>query len=355
MNTIAKWSIWMVLFSSTPIVAQISRKWSATAQKDFTSTPLIPEAHWLFSNLESIVPIPENLQGIPSYCEAFDKHTSTLRPQPMSLEEKEKAETIAKAENSNTVCDEWVPINQDVFIKTKWLSLFDYYAIWDSKNLNSYDYNLKSFTEPVALKLYDEDKGENWHIPVVSTEINSKYGTRRYRWHHGLDIDIEIGMPIYAAFDGVVRIAKYNSGGYGYYVLIRHKNGLETLYGHLKHYTVKEGQEVKAGQSIGLGGNTGRSTGPHLHFETRFRGHAFDPTYIFDFGDGAIRAEDFILTPEHYGGLVERLSAKYHRIRSGDTLGAIARRYGTSIRRVCQLSGISRKTVLRIGRSLRVR
>lgn len=320
--------------------------------------PLIPEAHWLFSNLDSIVPIPENLQGIPEYCEAFEKHTASLRERPLTPDEEkevEKAKVEEQRQTINTVCDEWVPVNEDVYVRTKWLSLFDYYAVWDSKNLNSYNYDLKHFTNPVSLQLYDEDKGENWHVPVVSTEINSKYGTRRYRWHHGLDIDIEIGMPIYAAFDGVVRIAKYNRGGYGYYVVVRHKNGLETLYGHLQSYYVKEGQEVKAGQTIGAGGNTGRSTGPHLHFETRFQGHAFDPTYIFDFGDGSIRVKDFTLSKEHYGGLVERASAKYHRIRSGDTLGAIARRYGTSIRRICQLSGISRKTVLRIGRSLRVR
>jgi murein DD-endopeptidase MepM/ murein hydrolase activator NlpD len=328
---------------------------SATSRKQATMPVVIPEAHWLFSNLDSLMPMPENLQGIPEYCEAYDAYTEALRPKPAAVAAAEEEAAQQAPEPQAAFCDEWVAVNEDTYIKAHWLNSFDYYAIWDSQNLNSYGYDLKSFTEPVTLRLYNEDEGESWHIPVNSLEINSKFGHRRYRWHHGLDIDLEVGMPIYATFDGVVRIAKYNRGGYGYYVLIRHKNGLETLYGHLQTYYVKEGQEVKAGQVIGLGGNTGRSTGPHLHFEARYRGHAFDPSYLFDFDDGSIRAESFVLTPQHYERMVERLAAKYHRVRRGDTLGAIAHRYGTSVRALCQLNGISKRTVLRIGRSVRVR
>lgn len=318
---------------------------------------LIPEAHWLFSNLDSVMPMPENLQGIPEYCKAYEEYTKSLRPRidPNKASAEEKTTFDKPNKNAATFCDDWVPITEERYIRTDWLTKFDYFATWDSKNVDPYGYDLKEFKEPVDLKLYDEDKDESWHLPVGSQEINSKYGLRRYRWHHGLDIDLEVGMPIYASFDGVVRIAKYNRGGYGYYVMLRHKNGLETLYGHLKTYYVKEGQEVRAGQLIGLGGNTGRSSGPHLHFETRYQGHSFDPTYIFDFDNGTIRAKDFTLTPNHYKRLVARLSAKYHRIRSGNTLGGLARRYGTSIRRICQLNGISRRTILRVGRSLRVR
>lgn len=250
---------------------------------------------------------------------------------------------------------EWVAVNDDTYIDVKWLTMEDYFAIWDSQNLNSYNYDLKNFREPVDFQLYDKHSGEYWHLPVESSKINSKYGVRRYRWHHGVDIDLEIGDPIYATFDGIVRISKYNKGGYGNYVLLRHKNGFETLYGHLDEAIVQEGQEVKAGTLIGFGGNTGRSTGPHLHFEVRYRGHSFNPSYIFKFTEGDIVGQHFTLTPDHYSDMVERSESKYHRIRKGETLGHIASKYGTRVSTICRLNGISTKTVLRVGRSLRVR
>ncbi|WP_083925150.1 M23 family metallopeptidase [Flexithrix dorotheae] len=238
-------------------------------------------------------------------------------------------------------------------INTKWLTSADYFGIWDTKNIDPYGYKVTDFKDTVVLNLF---KDTNWSVPLKNTEINSKYGLRRWRWHHGTDLDLTVGDSIFAAFDGVVRIAKYNYGGYGYYVMLRHENGLETLYGHLKKYLVKPGDEVKAGDLIGLGGNTGRSTGPHLHFETRYKGYAFNPSYLYDFEkDSLIVSNQFALTPDHYKGLIEMNSAKYHRIRSGDSLWVISRKYRTSINTLCRLNGISRKTTLRIGRSLRVR
>lgn len=115
--------------------------------------------------------------------------------------------------------------------------------------------------------------------------VTSGYGYRpRFgRMHKGIDLNLNVGDTVVAAFDGRVRITKYEARGYGYYVVVRHDNGMETVYGHLSRFLVKPGQYVKSGQPIALGGNTGRSTGPHLHFETRFMGIAINPTAIIDF------------------------------------------------------------------------
>lgn len=120
-------------------------------------------------------------------------------------------------------------------------------------------------------------------MPTYSKVITSKFGMRWKRQHKGVDIKVYIGDTIRAAWNGQVRVVKYNANGYGNFVVIRHKNGLETYYGHLSKQLVKANQLVKAGDPIGLGGNTGRSTGSHLHFETRLCGYAIDPLLLFDF------------------------------------------------------------------------
>jgi|GEM_PF-88410 len=258
-------------------------------------------------------------------------------------------------DTTESICEDETYIflnDSQTVIPIEYLNYDEYYAIWDSQNLDSYGFDLKDFKDTIVLKLYEEN---NWSPPVKATEINSMYGLRRWRWHHGVDLDLNRGDSIYAAFDGIVRMAKYNWGGYGYYVMLRHKNGLETLYGHLTKYLVKVGQEVKAGELIGLGGSTGRSTGPHLHFETRYKGHAFDPNFMYDFTKDSLRSSSFELTAKHYKGLVERSKNVYHKLRSGDTLSHLALRYGTSINRICRINGISRNTILRVGKTLRIR
>ncbi|MBP5210729.1 MAG: peptidoglycan DD-metalloendopeptidase family protein, partial [Bacteroidales bacterium] len=166
---------------------------------------------------------------------------------------------------------------------------------------------------------------------------------------------------------GVVRYIGYTreTGGYGNLVIIRHPNGLETYYGHLSKHLVAADEMVKAGEVIGLGGSTGRSTGPHLHFEARYKGQTFDPSRLIDFETGALR--DTILTLHdhyfsiysHYGQTDEESKAAAGRIvytvKSGDTLGAIASRYGTTVNNICNLNGISSKKVLKIGERLIVR
>jgi murein DD-endopeptidase MepM/ murein hydrolase activator NlpD len=138
-------------------------------------------------------------------------------------------------------------------------------------------------------------------------------------------------------------------------VVVRHKNGLETLYGHLSKFRVEVGQEVKAGELIGLGGNTGRSTGPHLHFEIRFQGLSINPTEVFDFNIGSIKGQYYDVTSSSFDHVIKTQEAIYHRVRSGETLSAIARRYGVRVSTLTRLNGISTNTILKVGRRLRVK
>ena len=128
----------------------------------------------------------------------------------------------------------------------------------------------------------------------------SPYGWRWQRGHHGVDIRLRTGEPIHAAFGGIVRIAS-RMGGYGNCIVLRHPNGLETLYGHLSKINVKLGQQVTAGEVIGLGGNTGNSTGPHLHFECRFLYQPFDPEWILDFSNYSLRTRRLHLDKSYFG------------------------------------------------------
>ena len=189
--------------------------------------------------------------------------------------------------------------------------------------------------------------------------ITSKYGPRRRRMHKGIDLKVLKGDTIRAAFNGKVRIKAFERRGYGYYVVLRHPNGLETIYGHLSKILVEENQLVRAGETIGLGGNTGRSTGSHLHFETRFLGQAINPAEIIDFENGVPHQDTYVFHNVKINGRRSNIYTSssdrlvYHRVKSGDTLGKIARIYGTSVNELCRLNGLKSTSVLRIGQSIR--
>ena len=199
-----------------------------------------------------------------------------------------------------------------------------------------------------------------FHMPTPSTRITSPFGPRWRRMHNGLDLKVNIGDTIVAAFDGKVRIVKYERRGYGKYVVIRHDNGLETVYGHLSKQLVEENQLVKAGEVIGLGGNTGRSTGSHLHFETRFLGIAINPIYMFDFPKQDIVADTYtfrkakgVKRAGSHDTQVADGTIRYHKVKSGDTLSRIAKLRGVSVSTLCKLNRIKPTTTLRIGQVLR--
>ena len=173
--------------------------------------------------------------------------------------------------------------------------------------------------------------------------------------HKGLDIKLNRGDTIKAAFDGVVRYAKYNRGGFGNLVIIRHYNGLETYYGHLSKVKVKVNQVVKSGDMLGLGGSTGRSRGPHLHFEIRYKDIPLDPLRMIDYDNQKLISNNFPITKKVFypNDFVE--NSLVVKIKSGDTLGKLAKKYHTSVKEICAMNKIKPNTTLRVGRQIRVR
>ena len=214
-----------------------------------------------------------------------------------------------------------------------------------------------------------------FHMPCDSRVVTSNFGARWGRMHKGTDIKVYIGDTIRAAFSGKVRIVRYEAAGYGKYVVIRHNNGLETVYGHMSAWLVEENQTVKAGQPIGLGGNTGRSTGSHLHFETRLCGVAINPTTFFDFVNQDVVADSYLFKKANYrrelasasrsarnssrqqsgsGSMdSENTVTHYQKVVAGETLSSIARKRNTTIDQICRMNHISKNVKVRPGQILR--
>ena len=227
-----------------------------------------------------------------------------------------------------------------------------YDGIWNNQYLKAYS----DITIPDSFKI----DLSSFTMPIEG-KITSAFGQRRRRFHYGTDLKLQTGDTVVAAFEGKIRVKQYEKRGYGYYLVLRHPNGLETVYGHLSKFLVDEGENVEAGQPIGLGGNTGRSTGSHLHFECRFLGQAIDPADIVDFKNFCTYDDSYLFMKSKINRVslhnnryiaLDR-SVKYHRIRAGDTLSKIAKKYKVSIAQLCRLNGIKPDTTLRIGRVLR--
>lgn len=190
------------------------------------------------------------------------------------------------------------------------------------------------------------------YVHPFKGRVTSRFGARWGRMHYGTDVGLRVGDTLVAAFDGIVRVSQRNYS-YGNIVIIFHKNGLETYYAHMSRLLVKPNQVVKAGQPIGLGGNTGRSRGPHLHFEVRYLGVPIDAQHLIDFEKYELIAEEFPLCKNTLYG-ISASGARYHRIRSGETLSSIARKYRTSVSRIKALNGM-RSNRIRAGATIRVR
>ncbi len=203
-------------------------------------------------------------------------------------------------------------------------------------------------------------------MPTTNTKITDIFGyrPRRRRVHNGIDVKVYVGDTIRSAFDGKVRIVK-NQGrrrGYGKYLVIRHNNGLETLYGHLSKWLVVEGQNVKAGQPIALGGNTGRSSGSHLHFETLLAGKNLNPALMFDFEKQDVTGDFYTYRKGVYqeidkktGKIIESAEPLYHKVRKGESLSVIARKCGVPVNTLYRLNKLTSRSVLRIGQRIRYR
>ncbi|MBK5196240.1 MAG: peptidoglycan DD-metalloendopeptidase family protein [Proteiniphilum sp.] len=246
-----------------------------------------------------------------------------------------------------------------------------YGGMWMNRSVNIYG-SLKNAPDTFIVDL------ENFTMPTLG-HMTSNFGRRgSRRYHYGIDIKAQTGDTIYAAFDGKIRVKQYEGRGYGYYVVIRHVNGLETVYGHLSKFLVDENDFVLSGEPIGLAGNTGRSFGSHLHFETRFLGKPINPNFIIDFDNKVTHRDEYLVTNSSYKKTTRSSSVrlastssaykqasnstnkyvsgdvKYHRIKQGDTLGAISKRYGVSVSKICSMNNISSRTLLRVGKSIRI-
>jgi murein DD-endopeptidase MepM/ murein hydrolase activator NlpD len=245
---------------------------------------------------------------------------------------------------------------------------YDVYCNWDTRNL----FHGKVDQSAMGSGLnFDLALSECDFVYPANGDMTSPFGPRWGRMHYGLDIDLEVGDHVMAAFEGMVRISQYHSS-YGNVIVVRHNNGLETLYAHLSQRKVVPGDHVEPGDIIGLGGNTGRSYGAHLHFEVRYLGQAFNPREIIDPSSRALINSSFTLLPKHFdyiGVAPEVLAArsgskavtkgsvkaKYYTVKKGDTLTSIARRNGTSVNAICKLNRIKQTSTLRLGQRLRLK
>ena len=241
---------------------------------------------------------------------------------------------------------------------------------WSNTGANPYGIDLADV--PSQWSVWCVDSLDQYHCPYQGDVYHiGKFGMRRGRRHQGVDLPLKTGEPIYATFTGKVRVSKY-WGAYGNIVIIRHENGIETFYAHLSQRLVEANDWVNAGDVIGYGGSTGRSTGPHLHFETRYKGYAFDPQWLIDFKTGQLRHRLFVLKKKYFDIYsnyeqdfddeakneeedAEREAMRWYTIKSGDTLGGIAYRNGTTVKELCRLNGIKANAILKIGRKIRVR
>jgi LysM repeat protein len=234
-----------------------------------------------------------------------------------------------------------------------------YNAIWDTTRINPYMIDLKLKKDTTFLRLIHDPICDYSH-PACG-EITSEFGWRKYRYHYGIDINLETGDLVLAAFEGTIRVARY-SPSYGYYVIIRHLNGLETLYAHLSQLIVAAGEYVQAGDAVGLGGNTGHSRGSHLHFEVRFLGQQINPRDVIAFEEYACLNPEIQITSKSFDYLhvaaklkAELSARKYYKVRKGDTLSKIAKKNRTTVTKLCKLNKIKKKTKLRTGRRIRVK
>lgn len=243
---------------------------------------------------------------------------------------------------------------------------------WNSRSVNPF----KDADVPQTATL----NVTGYHSPVPG-KVTSPYGYRaRFgRMHKGVDIPLRSNDTVYAAFSGKVRLTNYEPKGYGNYVIMRHGNKLETVYGHLNKILVKRDQYVQAGQPIGLGGSTGRSTGPHLHFETRFMGYAINPEGIINFNNGTVHTDQYVFSKNTYQqarsfgpankevasaqteqpkqSRYQKASASVatYTVKAGDSLASIAKSYGISTTTLRRLNSMNSADKIHVGQVLKVK
>jgi murein DD-endopeptidase MepM/ murein hydrolase activator NlpD len=229
-------------------------------------------------------------------------------------------------------------------------------------NWNTEHVRLYSSSAPAGSVTLNIGTGD-FSVPACG-KVNSEFGRRSGSMHTGIDLKVALNDPVYCAFDGMVRMAR-TYGDYGLVVVVRHENGLETLYGHLNSIAVKSGQWIKAGDKIGGGGRTGRASGVHLHFETRFKGEPFNPRMVIDFENCQIKTATLTLNENSYKLYGKNLqptapvapkpqNTLEHVVVKGDTLYNISKRYSTTVDALRRINHLSENATLQIGQKLQV-
>lgn len=281
-------------------------------------------------------------------------------------------------------------LENDTIFKEYWIN--DVLFVYEPVLFNS-------LPDSIWIKLVDKSKDEKFQLTWYGA-VNSPYGPRWGRMHHGIDFHLKTGDTVVSAFDGIVRYAEFNKGGYGNCVIVRHLNGLETLYGHLSKIEVVVDQYVKAGELLGLGGSTGRSDGPHLHFETRYKDYSFDPFKYIDKESKSLTSDSLLIlksslisyrypsdaknktnvmaddkgikdpvkkysegnksrydTPKKKKKSTKTKNGKvvYHTVKKGESISTIARKYGLTWVKLRKLNNLPQNTILQPGKKLRVK
>jgi LysM repeat protein len=293
----------------------------------------------LFSSLQPALLVAEN-SNITEFSEITDAPKDTI---PFTLDEEEMMDY-----NDSLVS----------------FPAYDLYCGWDTVNIHSVKFDITTLKDSSKnILLFDENSCG--YVHPFEGKITSSFGPRKRRYHYGVDIDLETGDCVAAAFDGKVRIAR-KSKSYGNVIVIRHANGLETYYAHLSKINVEIGQEVFAGQVIGLGGNTGRSRGSHLHFEVRYMGQPINPSELISFEDHKLLSDTLTLSCKtfNYLAAAKKAAAKstvakgkgkgrMYVVKKGDTLSAIAKKHGTTTKSLCQKNGLKANSKLRVGQKIK--
>jgi LysM repeat protein len=227
------------------------------------------------------------------------------------------------------------------------------YGKWDTKILFPYSSELSKHDSTLFLTLTGDNVGT--YVQPSLGVVTSAFGWRDSAQHQGIDIELRRGDAVSCAFDGMVRVAMKSYGGYGNVVIVRHNNGLETLYGHLYKIKVKSGDFVYAGQTIGMGGSTGRSTGAHLHFETRYKGVAINPKYFISFDDHKLISPNVELKKTRWGYAAYATDADIYTVQKGDNLYELSRQFATTVAHLKELNGFAHYPKLKAGDKLVVR
>ncbi|WP_299677476.1 M23 family metallopeptidase [uncultured Dokdonia sp.] len=239
---------------------------------------------------------------------------------------------------------------------------------WDATTFNPYKEYRQTFPFQISFS-------DSVYISPITRQkvVTSRYGWRNRRAHKGIDIDLITGDDVLAMFDGKVRAVR-TFRGLGKTVVIRHNNGLETVYAHLSKQSVKENDTITKGTIIGKGGNTGNSRGSHLHLIVSYRGMYINPEYLFEFTEeNKIRSQELWVTrrwvtpylhsskrqstiliaiSEEEALQNEEKQQKVYIVKKGDTLSKIANRHHTSITAICKENSIKKTSTLRIGQQL---